>query len=263
MVGWTLSLEPAKFLKDDKNVSPRKTPESVNARPCRHCGLGKHWDYECKHSRKGERQARANFITLSDPEIEALNAYNDLYYDLESEDESTEDQQDFYEPLQSSDQNLRIKPEDKSSLEGPQNKIATPTTDISESFFTTAQNSNLQLGRDFTNTRKFPLNRATQRNLAKNISRVYHTISNPSNLKEPLVKLHKFMAQPPGCSFLGATVAHVPVTVNSPTENPSDIIIDSGSNITLISMKTLNVLVEVLKIKKGQKPKLRASGGRK
>jgi len=72
----------------------------------------------------------------------------------------------------------------------------------------------------------------------------------PSNLKEPLVELHKFMARPPGCSFLGATAAHVPVTVNSPMENPSDIIINSGSDITLISMKTLNALVEVPKDKR-------------
>ena len=34
MIGWTLSLEPHKFPKDDKKISPRKTPESVNARPC-------------------------------------------------------------------------------------------------------------------------------------------------------------------------------------------------------------------------------------
>ena len=146
MVGWTPSLEPPKFPKDDKNVSPQKTPESVNTRPCQHCRLGKHWDYECKHSRKGERQARTHFITLSDLEIEALNAYDNLYYNLESEDESTEDQQDFCEPLQSSDQNLRIKSEDESSLEGPQDQIVTPTTDILKSFFTTTQNPNLQLG---------------------------------------------------------------------------------------------------------------------
>jgi len=41
--------------------------------------------------------------------------------------------------------------------------------------------------------------------------------------------------------------------INSPTENLSDIIINSGSDITLISMNTLNALVEVPKIKKGQK----------
>ena len=80
MVGWTPSLEPPKFLKDDKNVSSRKTLESVNARPCQHCRSGKHWDYECKYSRKGEWQARANYVSLSDPDTEALNAYNDLYY---------------------------------------------------------------------------------------------------------------------------------------------------------------------------------------
>jgi hypothetical protein len=34
MIGWTPSLESSKFPKDNKNVSPRKTPESVNARPC-------------------------------------------------------------------------------------------------------------------------------------------------------------------------------------------------------------------------------------
>ena len=39
MVGWTPSLEPPNFPKDDKNISSRKTPESVNARPCRHCRL--------------------------------------------------------------------------------------------------------------------------------------------------------------------------------------------------------------------------------
>jgi hypothetical protein len=50
------------------------------------------------------------------------------------------------------------------------------------------------------------------------------------------------MARPPGCSFLGATAAHVPVSINLPTENGSDIIIDSRSDITLISVKTLEGL---------------------
>ena len=102
------SLEPPKFPKDDKNVSSRKTPESVNARPCQHCGSGKHWDYECKYSWKGERQARANYASLSDPDVEALNAYDDLYYKLESGDESENDSQDFCDPLQSSDRTSRL-----------------------------------------------------------------------------------------------------------------------------------------------------------
>ena len=108
MVGWTPSLEPPKFPKDDKNVSSRKTLESVNARPCQHCGSEKHWDYECKYSQKGERQARANYASLSDLDVEALNAYDDLYYKLESGDESENSLQDFCEPLQSSDQCDRV-----------------------------------------------------------------------------------------------------------------------------------------------------------
>ena len=158
MVGWTLSLEPPRFPKDDKDVSPRKTPESINTRPCQHWGSGKHWDYGCKHSRKGERQAQANFITLSDPEIEALNAYDGLYYRLESDDESAKDQQGFCEPLQSSDWTLLIKSEDESSLEGSQNSVTMPVSDPSNSYLATAQGPNLHLGRDLTNAKKFPLN---------------------------------------------------------------------------------------------------------
>ena len=69
----------------------------------------------------------------------------------------------------------------------------------------------------------------------------------------PLVELHKYMARPPGCSFLGASAAHVLVLINSPMQNLLDIIIDSGSDITLISEKALGGLSEALKIKKGQK----------
>ena len=158
MVGWTPSLEPPRFPKDDKNVSLRKTPESINAQPCQHCRSGKHWDYECKHSQKGERQAWVNFITLSHPEIEALNAYDNLYYGLESDDESAKDQQDFCEPLQSSDRTLLVKSEDKSSLEGSQEPVTTPVPAPSKSYLTTVQGPSLHLGWDLTNTKKFPLN---------------------------------------------------------------------------------------------------------
>src|SRR6202050_434911 len=61
------------------------------------------------------------------------------------------------------------------------------------------------------------------------------------------------MARPPRCPFLGATAAHVPVTINSLRDNPLNIVINSGSNITLISMRTLDGLQEAPKVKKGQK----------
>ena len=36
---------------------------------------------------------------MSDPEIEALNDYDELYYGMESEDESPSEQQDFCSPF--------------------------------------------------------------------------------------------------------------------------------------------------------------------
>ena len=146
MVGWTPSLEPPKFPKADKNVSSRKTPESVNTRPCRHRGSGKHWDYECKYSRKGEQQARANYASLSDPDVEALNAYDDLFYELESSDESENNSQDFCEPLQSSDRHLQIKSEDESRLEGNQENVAVSTPKSLEVFNVISQKPTLHLG---------------------------------------------------------------------------------------------------------------------
>ena len=193
---------------------------------------------------------------MSDPEIEALNDYDKLYYRIESEDESPSEQQDFCSPFQSSDQTLQIKSEEESSLEGEQTEMIKSTSTPSISLHTTAQPSAFQLGYDLTNMKKFPLNHATWINLAKSISKVDHTVLNLSNLKAPLIELHKYMARPPGCSFLGATAAHVPVSINSPTENHSDIIINSGSDITLISAKTLEGLSGGPKMMKGQKIKL-------
>ena len=54
LVGWSKNIGIPLFPKDDSNVSPRKTPDSIGMRPCRHCGSGKHWDNECRHSRKGK-----------------------------------------------------------------------------------------------------------------------------------------------------------------------------------------------------------------
>ncbi|KAJ6454793.1 hypothetical protein C8R45DRAFT_1111727 [Mycena sanguinolenta] len=88
LVGWSANLEPPKFPKDDRNVSKRATPESKGARPCRHCGSGKHWDNECKHSFRGNREARANLANSNSEDLEAQGSYDDLYYALDSEEES-------------------------------------------------------------------------------------------------------------------------------------------------------------------------------
>ena len=78
-------LAKPQFPKDDANISKRATPESLNKRPCRHCGSGKHWDYECKYSRRGERMARVNFTERSPEELEEQQDYDDAYYGLDSD----------------------------------------------------------------------------------------------------------------------------------------------------------------------------------
>jgi hypothetical protein len=61
------------------------------------------------------------------------------------------------------------------------------------------------------------------------------------------------LARPPGCSFLGAQVTQVIATINSLESNSSKVIVDSGSDITLISFKTLLEMQNPPKIKQGQK----------
>jgi hypothetical protein len=101
LVGWSANLGPPKFPKDDRNVSKKATPESKGARPCRHCGSRKHWDYECKHSFKGNKTARTNPASSTSEDLQAQDEYNDLYYGLDSDESSSdESNQGFEEPLQ-------------------------------------------------------------------------------------------------------------------------------------------------------------------
>lgn len=87
LVGWSPTMQKPQFPKDDSNVSKRGTPEEKGARPCRHCGSGKHWDPDCKYARKGAHQARTNLVQGTEEDIEAQKEYDDVYYDLPSDDE--------------------------------------------------------------------------------------------------------------------------------------------------------------------------------
>ncbi|KAH6867175.1 hypothetical protein BKA70DRAFT_1414957 [Coprinopsis sp. MPI-PUGE-AT-0042] len=93
LIGASDKLPPPQYPKDDTNVSRKQTPESKGARPCRHCGSGKHWDPECKYSRKAKRMARANLVSVDDEDIQANEEYEELYYGLETDDEDSS--QDF------------------------------------------------------------------------------------------------------------------------------------------------------------------------
>ncbi|KAF8872745.1 hypothetical protein CPB84DRAFT_1753487 [Gymnopilus junonius] len=92
LVGAHVKLAPPKFPRDDSNVSKRKaTPEQKGARPCHHCGSLKHWDPECKYSYEGSRMASANLVTASSNEEDTQREYNDLYFNLEDNEERMEE----------------------------------------------------------------------------------------------------------------------------------------------------------------------------
>ena len=177
LVRWSKNIGTPSFPKDDSNVSPRKTPNSMGTRPCRHCGSRKHWDNECQHLRKGEKFARVNCIQLKDNDLKAQEDYNNLFYELESDSEEGGDQQDFCKPLQHSDlPNQPSKPnseslEEMSSPEGTEGINLPLGAEDSNLLGTNSFKVDLTLepsfsSRDLSMTPKIPLNWNTQRHLA-------------------------------------------------------------------------------------------------
>jgi hypothetical protein len=70
------------------------------------------------------------------------------------------------------------------------------------------------------------------------------------------------MARPPGSSFLGAAATEATATVGSLETDPILVIIDSGSDITLISRKALEALTNPPKLKAGNDVRLIQVTGR-
>jgi hypothetical protein len=252
LVGWSRNLEPPKFPKDDRNVSKKATPESKGARPCRHCGSGKHWDNECKHSFKGNRAARANLASTTNEDHDALEEYNDLYYSLDTDDEvesGNDSNKDFDLPLQTTEALSGSAP----ALEGGnQQNHAVENSSLEQ--YSVSENSlrNSTVTACTTYRAKPALNRRTRRRLAKDIESVnYHVRHSTGN--KPLVELRKYMARPPGCSFLGARATEATATVGGLDVDPLSVIIDSGSDITLISEKALESLTHMPRTKAGQR----------
>ena len=179
LVRWSKNIGTPLFPKDDGNISPRKIPNSVGVRPCRHCGSGKHWDNECRHLRKGEKLARVNCIQLEDNDLRAQEDYNNLFYKLEFNSEEGGNQQDFCRPLQRSDlPNQLSKPnseslEETSSLEGTEGinlPLGAEITQPSDLKLSDTNSFKVDLApepsfssKNLSSTPKIPLNRNTQR----------------------------------------------------------------------------------------------------
>ena len=126
---------------------------------------------------KGREISESNCIQLEDNDLRAQHDYDNLFYELESDSEEGNDQQDFCRPLQCSDlPNQLSKPnseslEETSSLEGteginlPLGVEITQPSDLNSSD-TNSFKVDLILEpsfsrRDLSTTPKIPLNRNT------------------------------------------------------------------------------------------------------
>jgi len=87
-IGFHPSIKP-KYPRDDSVVSKGKTPEQKGARPCRHCGSPKHWDFDCKRPKDNDRKAKTFLASSDESYIEAYAAYEKCY--LEDEDSENEE----------------------------------------------------------------------------------------------------------------------------------------------------------------------------
>jgi len=217
LVGEFKGQELPKFPKDDANISKwGKTPEEKGAWPCHHCGNGKHWDYECWHSFKGNRAARANLSQISAEGTIAQNKYDDLYYSLDSDSET---KQDFHNPLQNytsdclhiascnTEDNFEAPLEEKkverdrfTLIEQDRGMHYTPPSSIKPSL----------------NLVKPPLNWRTCRWLAKEIlcmTLVAEGRKEGNHDKGSMIELKWHVSRLPGCLFLGSEATHTMVTV--------------------------------------------------
>ena len=236
LVGWSKNLEPPKFPKDDSNVSRKATPESKGARPCRHCRSGKHWDPECKYARQGVKRARANFVSLNTDYHTAQEEYDALYYEGLSNSE-TEFQENGL-----------------GDTEGEYSSMALATT--SEDARDPGASRCVYTVSTYHPTRQ-PKVDLQQRTAKVFLGKAPMTADKGSGTPpKELIELERPMARPPGCSFLGATATTLPVRLQSQNAEYVPCILDSGSDITLVSQAALNSIPNGPRARVGQKVKL-------
>ena len=275
LVGWSSKLEPPKFPKDDSNVSKKITPEQKGARPCRHCGSGKHWDPECKHAYQSNRAARSNHVQTIDEEIVgAQECYDELYYGLDSGDDVCDESPspDFCKPLQSTEESVEpvhssgtyltisTELEGEISDDGPSSDAYMPQVNSKSHPLVKSDNASLT-SLSYISTKPSlsqfhnGLNRRSRRRLARDVQRTAYAIHRHESDSDepPTVELRKSMARPPGCSFLGSKAIKADAAIGEINGQLTEVIVDSGSDITLISETAWSALRCKPKIRTGQR----------
>lgn len=252
------------FPKDDANKTKRrKAPKEVGARPCRNCGSGEHWDAECKHHHEGMRTARTRLAETDLSDLQAQDEYDELYYELDSE-------QDFDSSLQTTDSSCRFVVPDRSNtndlsaLGGVLSNTSNVETD-SLPTTTPASVNTLKAKAEtacvaYENRPELPPFARKERRRLERLQRrfkrtfhISHHSSAESSGKPSLLELKKCMERPSGCTFLGSKATATYAGVNGENLDILKVIIDSGSDITLISREALQALSSKPKVHVGQK----------
>ena len=238
-LGYSENLPSPKHAKDDSNVSLYNTPESKGARGCRHCGSGKHWDKECKYARK---EAKANFIAHIPEDTKAEEEYIQAYEDANLDDSDINVDTNQQNQLHfAGSYAVEALPEIKNI-----SKLRGSKTDGSQ------QSRGYKVG-VLTNKRRFKNRRWQVLHKPSYDMRRPVTISGNVDNDSRLVELSPKYIKPPGTTFLGGRAATVPVNLIKRIIHGTEAIIDTGSDISLISADTYNSLGDDKPgIKKGQ-----------
>ena len=105
LVGAHKSFAKPQLPKRDDVVSPGKTPEQEGARPCRHCGSGRHWDFDHLFS-TNNKQAKTFLVNLDSEAKDVLVAYENCFYqdsDIAEDEEETLEEIDSDQPSEQED----------------------------------------------------------------------------------------------------------------------------------------------------------------
>ena len=246
-VGWNPNMPPPSFPKDDSTVSTGKTPEQKGARPCRHCGSAKHWDKDCKYARQARQQARSNSVKATAECKRAQAQYDALYYatdtTTESDSESSDEESESAPSVDDSahqESLIDINPVEQDFCEPSQ--ISVPQKAGDARIAVTLRGETRLGGNSALETGKA--------NLSYDLSHV--VLSAKLEKIKNLLTLRHWLPRPPGTSFLGSQATSVNGWLGEYGKNPTKIIADSGSDITLISHQAWTDMENSPRIKHGE-----------
>ncbi|QRV79983.1 ATP-dependent DNA helicase PIF1 [Ceratobasidium sp. AG-Ba] len=231
----------------------KRPPSQVGARICTHCN-GDHWDNECPKSRKNQRQVRANLAATDADGLAAQEAHDELYENLSS-NESSDSSEDPFCDSETEKPSENASSSSESDFESPSNVLSAATssdTPITESEvlsdvlegnsegqaqvgIASAKSLNIRTSSQHLANQiipKLPSRRQLTKHykLAKKHAYLGHTTIGSK------VVLRRISSRPPGTHWMGTKSSVISGWIGPVKGDPTKIIFDSGSEITLMTV---------------------------